>query len=461
MLLVHPQDVSRFACYIGGKEEAARFEGGLVREVEVPFAMKRGKTGVAISTLAPRRNVVLHPLAVITGIWGLLLGLYALHLSELLLFPFVDLIPIALAIWSPFAIVAVGCTLWRPRALRQGYRLTAFSQAQLAVIEKRLGLLFGFWLAAAIFETFASRGVPIVWLFTNPAKTYKDYGVPSLHGLVISLLLALTLSSVGLYLSSGERRHLRLLLYSIVWWIVSVARGPLLSSLAECSVLWLCIRPVNMKTIGRMTAYGVLVVLAFGWVGDLRTGADKFRELARPSANYPQWLPSGVLWAYIYVTTPLNNLVYQSLSEEPEENPLLPHTLWQVFPTVVRDYVYKDVRGEDLVDAVVSNVSTAYAGPLHDFGLPGVFLFSTVAALLCQWYWYKPDLRSVLAFAVLAQCLVFSVFFDLFLSLPVITQLGWIALIFRKTGENAHPCPSASGGGPQVRLGRRAYRTVV
>jgi oligosaccharide repeat unit polymerase len=401
--------------------------------------MKRGMTGVTMPTLAAKRNAMLHPLTIATIMWGALLGLYALHFSNLLLFRILDLVPIALAIWTPFAIVALGYALWRPRILRHRYKLKALGATQLAVIEKRLKLLFRFWVVTEIFETFISGGLPITWLFTNVGKTYKDYGIPSLHGMANSLIMALALARVGLYLFSGEKRHLRVPLFSIVWWMVVIARGPLISSLLECSVLWLCIRPTNWKTIARIAVYSMLVVLSFGWVGDLRTGADTFRELARPSANYPQWLPSGILWAYIYATTPFNNLVYQESYREPLDNPLFPHTFAPVLPTVVRNYLVGEDAGDQsaVVDAVVSNVSTAYAGPLEDFGLPAVFLFSTVVAIFCQWFWYKPDFRSVLIFGVLAQCLVFSVFFNLFLSLPFITQVGWIALIFRRTGRSA------------------------
>lgn len=175
--------------------------------------MKWEKTRVAMPTLALKRNVMLHPLIVATSIWGVLLGLYTLHLSELLLFPVLELVPLALAIWTPFAIVALGYALWRPRILRQGYKPSVPGRAQLAVIEKRLRLLFRFWMVAAVFETLVSGGFPIVWLYTNRVKTYADYGVPSLHGLVNSLLLALALSRVGLYLFTKERRHLRVPLF--------------------------------------------------------------------------------------------------------------------------------------------------------------------------------------------------------------------------------------------------------
>lgn len=403
------------------------------------FVIKRDKTRLALPRLASRRNLALHPLTVVTGLWGVLLGLYALHLSDLLLFPVRQLVPVVLAVWMPFAIVALGYALWRPRILRQGYQLNVPSRTQLAIIEKRLRLLFRFWIGAAIFETVVSGGVPVVWLFTNPAKTYMSYGVPSLHGLVNSLLMALIVSRVSLYLLSGEKRHLKLPLLSVFWWVALVTRGTIFFILAESTILWLCIRPVKLKTITKIAACTVIVVLFFGWVGDLRTGAENFRELARPSANYPLWLPSGVLWVYIYATTPINNLEYTRSTRQPAYNPLLPHTLAQLLPTVVRNIVYGDDPGEltgALVDPVASNVSTAYLGPLEDFGLTAVFLFSMVTALFSQWYWYKPDPRSLLTFAVLTQCLLFSIFFDLFLALPIITQIVWFALILRKTGDN-------------------------
>ncbi len=394
--------------------------------------------------LASKRSLLVHPLIIATGLWGVLMVLYALHLSYLLWFSILDLLPLALAIWTPFPLVALGFALWRPRPLRRRYKLAAPTREQMVVIETRIRFLWCFWIVAAVFETTVSGGFPIIWIFTNAAKTYFDYGLASLHGLVNSLLLALTLCRVGLYLLTGEGRHLRLPFFSIIWWIALVTRGTLFFSLVACSILLLLIRPVRTKTIGRMVAYAILTVLLFGWVGDQRSGADSFRELAQPTSHYPQWLPSGILWVYIYATTPLNNLAYSMVSRKPEENLLLPHTLSILLPTVIRNYVYGDagVAAEEINGDLVEshfNVSTAYSGPAQDFGLLAVFFFSLITAGACQWFWYKPDLRSQLIFAVLAQCLVFSVFYNLFLSLPMIAQIGWFAFILRRKSNNINP----------------------
>lgn len=388
---------------------------------------------------ASSRSLLLSPLTIASGLWGMLMLLNALHLSKLLRFSFSDLAPIALAIWLPFVLVAAGFALWRPRILRRRYRLEAPPATQLVIIEKRLRYLWGVWLLAALVETVASGGLPLVWLFTNPSKTYFDYGLPSLHGLINSLLLALTLCRFALYLLTGNKRHLGIPLFSLVWWIVLISRGTLLFTLVEWAILLLRIRDVQAKTLIKIASGMVVVILLFGWVGDLRSGADRFRQLAQPVDSYPQWLPSGVLWVYIYATTPLNNLYYSMLSRSPERNILLPHTLSLLLPTVVRNVVYGDASAAadalsgDLIEANF-NVSTAYLGPAQDFGLPAVFLFSITTAFACQWFWYKPDMRSQLCFAVLALCLVFSVFYDLFLSLPVVTQLFWFYILLRKQG---------------------------
>jgi len=398
----------------------------------------------AVSRLASKRNLLLHPLTIATGVWGTLLVFYALHLSDLLRFTTGELLPVTLAIWMPFALVAVGSSLWRPKILRRPYRLVRPGPTRLRSIERRLRICWRVWLCAAVFETLVSGGLPIVWIFTNSSKTYFDYGIPSLHGFVNSLLLSLALCRFLLYLLTGKRRHLRIPVFCMVWWILLVTRASLFFTGLECAILLLRIRPIRVTVLSRIAAAVICVVVFFGWVGDLRTGADTFRELAQPTRSYPLWLPSGILWVYIYATTPLNNLNYSLLSRTPERNPLLPHTLSILLPTVLRNYVYGDaaaagdVMTAELVESQF-NVSTAYSGPAQDFGLPAVFFFSLIMASACQWFWYKPDMRSQLVFAVLAQCLVLSLFYDLFLSLPILAEIGWFYLIFRKPRARGSP----------------------
>ena len=414
------------------------------RIVQIPIRSVR-----SLPRLASTRSVLLHPLTIATLVWGTLLVFYALHFSALLRFTTLDLLSVIFAIWTPFALVAFCFWLLRPKLLRRRYRVPRLSSTRLRLMETRLRLLWRVWLCAAIFETFVSGGVPLVWLFTNPSKTYFDYGLPSLHGLVNSLLFALTLCHFLLYLLTGEKRHLRIPAFCIAWCVLLVTRGSLFFIGLECVILLARIRPVRIKLLGRFAASLVCIVLLFGWAGDLRTGAETFRELAQPTDSYPRWLPSGMLWVYIYVTTPLNNLEFSLRSRKPDRNPLLPHTLSILLPSVLRNYVYgdasaaADVLTSELVESNF-NVSTAYSGPAQDFGLPGIVVFGLLAASACHRFWYKSDLRSQLIFAMLAQCLVLSLFYNLFLSLPIIAQAGWFYVVFRKPRQQVSRCKPRS-----------------
>lgn len=208
----------------------------------------------------------------------------------------------------------------------------------------------------------------------------------------------------------------------------------MLVTLLEFAALYLRIHPIRLSAIMKLLAGAISFVLVFGVIGDVRQGSSAMiRDLAQPTENYPEWLPSGILWAYIYITTPINNLVYNIEQTRPIYDPLFPNTVATLFPSVIRIAIY----GNDLADAesgqlVVSafNVSTAYVGPYQDFGFIGITLFSIMIGPFCLYFWFRNNLKSALMLAVLIQCLVLTLFFDHFFYLPVITQLGWIWYFF-------------------------------
>jgi len=344
-----------------------------------------------------------------------------------------EVVEITAYIWIPFvAVIALYATFHhfaklayrpRPNIERVNYEL----------LERRLSVLFRVWLIVTLAEIFISGGIPIVWLLQHSTKTYFDFGIPSLHGLLNSLLVSIAASRVALYIITGKRTHLRIPIFVVVWSLLVVSRQITLTALLEYSIVFLSMKIVQIRAIIRITITVLLLVLIFGFVGDLRSGSEEFRSLAQPTAQYPDGLPSGVLWAYIYVTTPINNLIYTVHSFHPLNSAMFPNTASSLFPTVIRSIIYPEQVGhaenENLVTQAF-NVSTAYIGPYEDYGLFGVGLFSILTAFACHFFWYRNGLRDILIFAVLTQCLVFTLFANLFFLLPVITQIFWLCYYF-------------------------------
>jgi oligosaccharide repeat unit polymerase len=323
-------------------------------------------------------------------------------------------------------------------AFRQ-FSLLAFSstkttgEVDFKLLEQRLKVWFRAWLVISLIEIAVSGGLPLVWLVANSSKTYVDFGIQSLHGLVNSLLYSIALCHFALYLIKGQRRHLRIPVFAIVWSVLLITRALMLVALLEFAIAYLRLKRVRPATLIRIMFGTAFFILVFGFVGDLRSGSEAFRWVAQPTSEYPEWLPSGVLWVYIYVTTPINNLIYTMHSFRPVNSLLFPNSAATLFPTVIRTIIYGSQVGQassgNLVDESF-NISTAYVGPFQDYGLVGVVLFSVAIALICQYFWFRDNLRDVLIFCVLTQCLLISLFFNNFFALPVITQIVWLYYFF-------------------------------
>ena len=345
------------------------------------------------------RTFLLNPVVIASIVWASVVGLYSMHLSKILVYSTEDVVAISLWIWVPVTVVAL--LFWALSEMTLSFSRNDGGkwQPDFNLVEKRLRLWFWVWLVAAIFETIVSGGVPLLWLFQNTTKNYDSYGVTSVHGIVKSLFLAITLCRFALWVVTGEGRHLRIPVFALAWALILVDRSMFLVCVIEYVVVYLRFRNVRAATLLKIAMGGLLFILGFGIIGDLRLqgSSDVFRALAQPTDNYPTWLPSGILWAYIYASTPINNLVHTVHVTTPLHSLLFPNTLALFFPTVIRNLLYgtrvDDVLSGQLVNNAF-NASTAYIGPYQDYGYLGIVLFSCIITFVCQKYWFSDSLKG-------------------------------------------------------------------
>jgi oligosaccharide repeat unit polymerase len=383
------------------------------------------------------RNLLLNPVVIASVVWLSVFSLYAMHLSKILVYSTEDVIVTSLWIWIPIVIVAVLFYAFRRMALSISLGTSDLWQPDLYRIEKRLKVWFWVWLAAATFETVVSGGVPLLWLFQNTTKNYDSYGVTSVHGIVKSLFISIALCRFTLWVLTEERRHLKMPAFALAWALILIDRSMFLVCVIEYMVVYLRFRKVRMGTFLKIAMGGVLFIFGFGIVGDLRLqgSSSVFRALAQPTDNYPTWLPSGILWAYIYTTTPINNLVHTMHLAAPLQSLLFPNTLALLFPTAIRQLIYGSEWWTPLEGQLVNNAfnaATAYIGPYQDYGYLGVVLFSCVITFVCQKYWFGGSLKDTLKFAVVTQCLILTLFYNHLFALPIIFQVVWFEVFFSR-----------------------------
>ena len=389
--------------------------------------------------LFSRFNIA-HPLALFLGAWLMSFLLFSLHLSEWLAFPQGEVTRTVAWICLPFVFAVVLFNIFDSLSpkVRAPSRPQVDQQDWLVRVERRIDRWFYCWIALTLVEVGFSGGLPVLWMLTGSAKVYSEFGLPVIHVFIWSLLAVLAMGKFGFYLLYGNRARLFIPAFQIFWGIVVVSRGLIMSALIQAAVLWLCMRGVSVTRVFRALIGSILIILLFGYMGDIRSGASSFRSLARPSSNYPEWLPSGALWFYIYVTSPLANLIHTTELSKPAGDPLFSSTILFMFPTPIRTAIYGKQFSDDQMNAgdlVTPNftVSSAYVGPYLDYGFWGIGCYSSLLGLIAAYSWRRRGtFPGKLSYAIVGQCLLFSVFWNFLFYNPVLGQFFWIYLIFAR-----------------------------
>lgn len=378
-------------------------------------------------TVTVLRPLVIHPVVIYALPWLLVCVLYSWHWSSLLLFNADAVLQVALTIVVPLLASWMYWSFFAEAA--ETPASGAFSQE---IFETRARQMFVVWVLVTIVEIIVAKGVPILWLVTGVQKSYEDFGIKSVHGMMNSLLFACVTMFCVLGFITRKRKYFWYLAFGMVWGVVVVSRQVMMVILVQALIVMVQYRKINFAKLTFWTLLiGLLVILGFGALGDLRS--PEFMYVAAVTPQYPDWLPSGFIWVYIYMATPLNNLIYTIQQTLPAYDLTFPATLAQFFPTIFRNMLFNESVTQGTLVSDVFNVSTAFVGPYQDFGLIGIFAFAWMTMGATTLSWRRRDVRNSLIYATFGMCAVTSIFFDHFLALPVIAQVPWFYLAVRKS----------------------------
>ena len=301
-------------------------------------------------------------------------------------------------------------------------------------IEKAVVRLFVFWLFFIIVEIIYSGGIPIIWLLMGKSKGYGDFGIPSLHGFMNALQLSLTIVSFSIYLNGKKKFFLRLTIFFLIWSMMMITRQVVIVAAIEIFFIYVIHERNRVKILKKLFTWTFFGILLFGFIGDIRTGADKFVWLAQPSKNWPEWIPSGFLWVYIYLVTPLNNLLYNFSFEIKEYDFLFSNTNSLLFPSFIRSVIFgnETYLKSGLLVTQAFNVSSSFASPYIDAGFYGVALFTLFIGFCSGFFWWNKGRSRIFYRAIIFQMLVLSIFYNHFFYLPVAFQLVFIPFFFKR-----------------------------
>ena len=384
-----------------------------------------------------QRPLTIHPLILYGLPWLLVAPLYALAWSMVLLYSASQAVEVTL-VWIILPIFT-SWIYWQILTSQVRVALPAPQQDLRHMLIVARWLLVGWFLISCV-EVILGRGFPLIWFIRHEHKSAQDFGISSVHGMVNSALLAAATLYAYAGLVLGRRSYFWIVVIALFWSIAVVSRQMLMILVVQSALLFLQHRKINMvKLFLLCLVLGLCVLLLFGAIGDFRTPGF-VKNAAGITKAYPAWLPSGFIWVYMYVTTPLNNLIHTIQLSSPLYDWSFPNTLQELFPSVVRVILFPYLdkwsgAGGSLVSRAF-NVSSAYIGPAQDFGLLGSFIFAWVTTGLLVYFWRRRDVMGSLGYAVAGQCAFFSIFYNHFFYLPVIFQLFWFVLATERRSKS-------------------------
>ena len=152
----------------------------------------------------------LHPLILISGVWGFVLYLYGLHWSELQIYEVDKAYPFLIILFGVFSYVFL--FFWAAKGVLKdkGGSVEIIDALEFNYyLSRRIKKWFFIWISVSVVEVLFSGGIPILWLINGSEKTYFDFGLPTIHGLANGLVSALSLISFFIYMNGGGKKYLR------------------------------------------------------------------------------------------------------------------------------------------------------------------------------------------------------------------------------------------------------------
>lgn len=385
-----------------------------------------------------RRSFLVHPILLVASIWIFATILYQLKLSELLISSDETLYICLALILIPCLISVLLISIISQHATGlAGGKVISHGEGFALRNWKLLKNLLVFWAIITIVEIILSGGLPLIWIITGSEKGYADFGIPSLHGVMNAILLISSLVAFRMWLAEKKFKYLAIPIFSVVWGLVVISRHLVLVNILQLFFLFLIYKDekFSFKFLIKLVIAGLVLVVLFGYVGDARSGRANIIAASQINFEYPDYLPSGFLWVYLYITTPLNNLL-NTVENYTNFSQTIYYTLSQLVPSFVRGLIYSadELTKGELVSETF-NVSTAYVDAFKDYGLVGIAVYSQIISLVATILWKSARTEENDAIcAVMAQCALISIFYNHYLVLPILIQIPLLYIYYKFLG---------------------------
>lgn len=367
-------------------------------------------------------------LSLVFVVWLSVSMLYILYLSDLLEHATLkDVLVTGLSIPLSFLL---GYLCAKIALYRRSNQYTVL-KVNISLFKSRVIKLTLFFIIIVMIEFVYERYIPLISMISGANISHFAFGIPSLHGLLMSLGSLLFTSWFLIYHIEKKRIAIYWMFSILLLFILLVTRKMLVICIFQTILLSLTLRK-NNKVFVKYFFIALIILLVFGILGDIRTGRELFLSLSHFTIDYPEWLPTGFGWIYIYLTTPLANLINAVQMHIPFTYNL--DFMQGLFPSIIRNVFFEineDKFGHIWQISGAFNIGTGFIGIYLSFGFLGIFIFNTLIGFLYRFIELLSfNIHYFFILIIFSSCTLLLVFSNNFFNLNTASQMLFSYLFF-------------------------------
>ena len=312
-------------------------------------------------------------------------------------------------------------------------------------VEPNLKMIRSFFIFSFIFiviECLAARNIPLLSSFDGEGYSYKDFGLPIIHVLLVNFVSFASIYSFHCYrsITSNNKERKKIMKYIMLFFsifILILNRGALINCFIAFVIIYLVTSTEFKKSLIKTILSGFAVLFIFGILGNLRTDTKTAKniilEIGQATDEFrDSHIPDSFFWGYLYIASPITNLQYnisQIENSDLDKASFLDFFILEICPEIISKRVSEHfgiTRPINKLKKENFNVSTVYSTSytlLGWFGMVLMYIFTIIFIIINIILVKKTNPFYITQVAMLCSIIILNIFDNMFIEMGSVPML--------------------------------------
>lgn len=357
----------------------------------------------------------------------------------LYLFRYSDLFPKMSFEFLSFIIILILCNLLVGYIFRKRLKLNKnISEIKNNSVDKIPIII----LILFILEFILAGKVPLFEILKKTGYDYNQFrGIKTLHFILVTFSIYYSIYLFSSYLCNRKKINLFFYFLIILCLLLLYNRGGIVNILGASLFVYIDSQKNSIKNFLKYLFLLTLFMYFFGVAGNIRVNrswnnSEVINEMGYKNSNYPKLLPDEFFWSYIYITSPIGNLI-NTINNYQVSYDLEDYILKNIAPDIVSKKFRMKKNTPELLNPTL-NVSTMFVESYMSLGLFGMYLIGILSIIFNIFYLLllkKNSKYYTSGLAVLTMISCFSFFANMYVFTGMSIQLVYpiiLSVIYEK-----------------------------